>query len=135
MTPTITAAIEAYLGDRMSASGIQVSYDNVIFDPPNEEIYLQSHVLPSMPYSIDLARKCKVYPGVYQVSVIVPAQRGKTSGLTVAQQICDLFPDGQEIPADGISLYINGEPTIYPGIQNDTSYTIPVSMTYRADVA
>jgi len=135
MTPVITEAIEAYLGESMATSGIQISYDNIGFDPPNDEIYLQSHVLPSMPYSIDMARKCKVYPGVYQVSVIVPAQNGKTSGLSVAQQICDLFPDGQVIPADGMSLYINGEPTIYPGIQNDTCYTIPVSMTYRADVS
>ncbi|PIJ49196.1 MULTISPECIES: phage tail terminator-like protein [unclassified Erwinia] len=134
MTPEITTALEAYLGDRMAASGIQVAYDNISFEPPNDEIWLQSHVLPSMPYSIDLARKCKVYPGVYQVSVIVPAQRGKSSGLSVAQHICDLFPDGQAIPADGMALYFNGEPTIYPGIQNDTSYTIPVSMTYRADV-
>lgn len=135
MTPVITAAIEAYLGDRMAAYGIQVAYDNVSFEPPADEIWLQSHVLPSVPYSIDLARSCKVYPGVYQVSVIVPAQRGKSSGLAVAKQICDLFPDGQEIPAEGVELYINGEPTIYPGIQNDTSYTIPVSMTYRADKA
>ncbi len=134
MTPEITAAIEAYLGDRMAASGIQVAYDNVSFEPPNDEIWLQSHVLPAMPYSIDLARQCKVYPGVYQVSVICPAQSGKAAGLTVAQQVCDLFPDGQTIPAAGMNLYINGEPTIYPGIQNATSYTIPVSMTYRADV-
>lgn len=135
MTPDIISALEAYLGDRMAASGYQIAYDNISFEPPNDTIWLQSHVMPSMPYSIDLARKCKVYPGVYQVSVIVPAQRGKSSGLAVAQQICDLFPDGQAIPADGVALYINGEPTIYPGIQNDTSYTIPVSMTYRADVA
>lgn len=130
----ITQLLEERLGEWAEAQGVQVAYDNIEFNPP-DGIYLESHVMPATTTAIDLSRQAKVFRGVYQINVISPAGTGKSAGSLFAEQLIQLFPENQEMSDGGLTCYINSAPSVFAGISSDTSYTIPVSMSYRADIS
>ncbi|WP_024559326.1 phage tail terminator-like protein [Franconibacter pulveris 1160] len=135
MIPDITTALEAILGTWAESEGVPVAWDNIQFEPPTDALYLISHDMPARPYSIDLAGECRVYPGVYQVSVVAPAGSGKTQARALALRVAALFPENEEIPGDGFSAWVTSPPAIYPGVPDGVSFTIPVSINYRADIS
>ena len=130
----ITQLLEERLGEWAEAQGVQVAYDNIEFNPP-DGIYLESHVMPATTTAIDLSRQAKVFRGVYQINVIAPAGTGKSAGGLIAEQLIQLFPENQEMSDGVLTCFINSVPSAFAGISSDTSYTIPVSMSYRADIS
>lgn len=130
----ITQLLEARLSEWAEAKGLKVAFDNIEFSPP-DGIYLESHVMPATTVTIDLSRQAKVFRGVYQINVIAPAGTGKSAGGLIAEQLIQLFPENQEMSDFGLTCYINSAPSAFAGITTDTSYTIPVSMSYRADIS
>lgn len=135
MIPDITTALESMLGLWADSEGVRVAWDNIQFDPPGDGLYLISHDMPAQPYSIDMAGGCRVYPGVYQVTVVAPAGGGKSQARVLAHRVAGLFPENQEIPGDGFTAWVTSPPSIYPGIADGVSYSIPVSINYRADIS
>ncbi|WP_075180583.1 phage tail terminator-like protein [Pantoea sp. 1.19] len=132
--PDIIGLLEARLGEWADAQGLPVAYDNIAFDPPRG-IYLTSHDMPASPYAIDLSQRCKVFMGVYQINVVIPAAQGRAEGRAIAAQIEALFANGTEVQGEGFICYVSGEPAQYAGISTDNAWTIPVSINYRADIS
>lgn len=130
----ITQLLETRLSEWAEAQGLQVAFDNIGFSPP-DGIYLQSHVMPATTTAIDLSRQAKVFRGVYQINIIAPAGTGKSAGGLIAEQLIQLFPENQEMSDGVLTCFINSVPSAFAGISSDTSYTIPVSMSYRADIS
>lgn len=130
----LTQLLETRLSEWAEAQGLQVAFDNIGFSPP-DGIYLQSHVMPATTTAIDLSRQAKVFRGVYQINVIAPAGTGKSAGGLIAEQLIQLFPENQEMSDGVLTCFINSVPSAFAGISSDTSYTIPVSMSYRADIS
>lgn len=135
MIPDITTALEAMLGLWADGEGVRVAWDNIQFDPPSDGLYLISHDMPAQPYSIDMAGGCRVHPGVYQVTVVAPAGGGKSQAKVLARRVAGLFPENQEIPGDGFTAWVTSPPAIFSGIADGVSYSIPVSINYRADIS
>ena len=131
--PDIAALLDMHLGKWADEQDIPVSWDNVEFTPPETGVYLQSHDLPATPYSIDLAGTCLVFPGVYQVNVIARAASGRTLAAQTAKNITALFPQHLELSGDGFTCWVLSRPAIHPGINNGVNWTVPVSLTYRAE--
>ncbi len=127
----ITQLLEARLSEWAEVKGQKVAFDNIAFSP-SDGIYLESHVMPATTTAIDLSRQAKVFRGVYQINVISPAGTGKSAGGLIAEQLIQLFPENQEISDGVLTCYINSVPSAFAGISSDTSYTIPVSMSYWA---
>lgn len=135
MIPDITTAFEAVLGTWADSEGVPVAWDNVQFEPPTDALYLVSHDMPAKPYSIDLAGECRIYPGVYQVNIVAPAGSGKANARLLARRIAALFTENKEVTGDGFSAWVTSPPAIFPGVADGVSYTIPVSINYRADIS
>lgn len=131
--PDIAALLDKHLGKWADEQDIPVSWDNVTFTPPETGVYLQSHDLPATPYSIDLAGTCLVFPGVYQVNVIARAASGRTLAAQTAKNITALFPQNLELSGEGFTCWVLSLPAIHPGINNGVNWTVPVSLTYRAE--
>lgn len=131
--PEITVLLDKHLGGWADEQGIPVSWDNVEFTPPETGVYLQSHDLPATPYSIDLAGACLVFSGVYQVNVIARAASGRTLAAQTAKNITALFPQNLELSGEGFTCWVLSLPAIHPGINNGVNWTVPVSLTYRAE--
>ncbi|QCT21758.1 hypothetical protein FEM41_19925 [Jejubacter calystegiae] len=134
MIPDISAVLSARLGQWADSQGIPVAWDNVAFEPPSGAPYLAAHDMPATPRTLDLSLTCRTFPGVYQINVVVPAGSGRSSAGALARQIAALFPEGQELAGDGFTCWVSGPPAIFAGVTTDTTYTVPVSLNYRADI-
>lgn len=136
MIPEIGVALDARIGAWADAEGIPLALPNCPFEKP-AGVFLEAHDMPATPQTLDLGLTCRVWPGVYQVNVVVPVGAGRSAGRALAQRIADLFPEGQSIAGDGFTCYVSAQPAIYSGVLNPrkTRYSIPVSIPYRADVS
>lgn len=134
MIPDIASAIAARLGKWADAANITVAWENIEFTPPATGIYLAIHDMPATPRTLDLGLNCRVYSGVYQVNVVAHAGTGRSDAVALARQVATLFPEGQDIQGDGFTCWITSTPAIFRGIPTAVSYTIPVSLNYRADI-
>ncbi|ELN2578803.1 hypothetical protein SP99_02413 [Enterobacter sp. BIDMC92] len=134
MIPDIAAALAARLGEWADAEGIPVAWENVPFTPPSDGLYLAVHDMPATPRTLDLGLHCRIYSGVYQINVVAPAGTGRTSVVALASRVAELFPEGQEIAGKDFTCWISSAPGIFRGVPTPLSYTIPVSLNYRADI-
>ncbi|BBW27154.1 phage tail terminator-like protein [Enterobacter bugandensis] len=93
------------------------------------------HDMPVTPRTIDLGLRCRTYSGVYQINVVAPAGSGRTSVVALADRVAELFPEGQEIEGRGFTCWIDQTSGVFRGITTSVSYTVPVSLNYRADIS
>ncbi|MFZ5111896.1 DUF4128 domain-containing protein [Enterobacter kobei] len=135
MIPDIAAALAARLGEWADAEDIPVAWENVPFTPPSDGLYLAVHDMPATPRTVDLGLRCRIYSGVYQINVVVPAGTGRTDVVALADRVAELFPEGQEIEGRGFTCWIDQTPGVFRGITTSVSYTVPVSLNYRADIS
>ncbi|OCG56819.1 hypothetical protein A9G48_02915 [Gilliamella sp. wkB18] len=129
---TISELLESHLDIIANQLGLPIIYEN-IEATPNDEIYLKSNILPAITTSFDLGGNSRIYKGVYQVSVVAPINTGKSRSQQISEAIIKHFKLNTELTKDNFSLYINSIPSVYPAITDKTTYTIPISMNYRAD--
>ena len=134
MIPDIAAALAARLGEWTDAEGIAVAWENVPFTPPADVIYLAVHDMPATPRTLDLGLRCRTYSGVYQINVVAPVGTGRSGAVELAGRVAALFPEGLEIHGNGFTCWVNGPPGVFRGISTSVSYTVPVSLNYRADI-
>ncbi|EMN5247158.1 DUF4128 domain-containing protein [Enterobacter roggenkampii] len=135
MIPDIAAALADRLGEWADAEGIPVAWENVPFTPPSDGLYLAVHDMPATPRTLDLGLRCRIYSGVYQINVVAPAGTGRTDVVALADRVAELFPEGQEIEGRGFTCWIDQTPGVFRGITTSVSYTVPVSLNYRADIS
>jgi len=129
---TISELLESHLYTIANQLNLQIVYEN-IEATPNDEIYLKSNILPAITTSFDLDGESRIYKGVYQISVVAPINTGKSRSQQIVESIIKHFQLNTELIKDNFSLYINSVPSAYPAITDKTTYTIPISMNYRAD--
>lgn len=132
MISTISELLESHLHTIANQLNLQIVYEN-IEATPNDEIYLKSNILPAITTSFDLESESRIYKGIYQVSVVVPINTGKSRSQQIVESIIKHFQLNLELKKDDFLLYINSVPSAYPAITDKTTYTIPISMNYRAD--
>ena len=135
MIPDIASALAARLGTWADAEGISVAWENVPFTPPANEMYLAVYDMPATPRTVDLGLRCRIYSGVYQINVVAPVGTGRTDVVSLADRVAELFPEGQEIEGRGFTCWIDQTPGVFRGITSSVSYTVPVSLNYRADIS
>lgn len=132
MISTISELLESHLYTIANQLNLQIVYEN-IEATPNDEIYLKSNILPAITTSFDLDGESRIYKGVYQVSVVAPINTGKSRSQQIVESIIKHFQLNLELKKGNLLLYINSVPSAYPAITDKTTYTIPISMNYRAD--
>lgn len=132
MISIISELLELHLYTIANQLSLPIVYEN-IEATPNDEIYLKSNILPAITTSFDLESESRIYRGVYQVSVVAPINTGKLRSQQIVESIIKHFPPNLELMRGSLALYINSVPSAYPAITDKTTYTIPISMNYRAD--
>ena len=132
MNSIISELLESHLQIIATELNLQIVYEN-IEATPNDEIYLKSNILSAMTACFDLEGESQIYQGVYQVSVVAPINTGKSRSQQIVESIIKHFQLNPELKKGNLLLYINSVPSAYPAITDKTTYTIPISMNYRAD--
>lgn len=112
---------------------LRVAYENVPFTPTSGETYLKAYLLPATTAAPDLAGTVTTYRGVFQVSVVVPINKGAGAALGIADELAALFVVNARLTASGFTVQQIAPCSVAPALQDDTNYIVPVSFQYRAD--
>lgn len=117
------------------AEPIKVVFENVKYDPADAETYLRAFLLPGDTASSTLAGDHRAFIGVYQVSIVAPANTGKAKTNPLVAELSTLFPLYARDTKAGVTVVTMSPVDPGPGIPDPPTFTVPVSFEYRADIA
>lgn len=121
-----------------TTKGYQVDIENIVATPPTNQPYLKTFILPSSATTNTLGGDNKRYTGVYQISIVIPANLGTGLITQITDELQALFPVYGRVNFDSSDPYsvvtINSPLQIYSGTAQDGVFFTPASFTYRADI-
>lgn len=129
----IRRLLETRLSVWAKGKALPVAYQNVKFTPPTSGIYLRAFTMPAVTDSTDLPGKNRQYIGLFQVSIVIPADGGTGLGEQLVGELAGLFPLFDTLTQGGFKVKVMTPVDQGPEIQGDTDYTVPTSFRYRAD--
>jgi hypothetical protein len=134
--PAIRAVLEGRLNAWVSTRtpALKVAWQNRAFTPP-AGIYLRSYILTGETSSMDLAGKHRSYVGAHQISIVCPTGGGPGVSDGIAKEIEDLFPVALQLPGAGLTVVVVSPVSVSSPVTDEAEYLVPVSFSYRADVA
>ncbi|AWX01051.1 phage tail terminator-like protein [Enterobacter hormaechei subsp. xiangfangensis] len=140
----IAELLESRVAIIAESLGLPIAWPNIAFTPPDDAPYGRVYVLPAQTVGQDLEGQLRTYQGILQLNIIAPAGSGVTLARGLTKSVADAFPEGLPLVDGNLTVYINGPPQVRQPIQDrptsapngssgSITYTIPVSMQYRAD--
>lgn len=132
----IRAALESRLATWAAARtpALSVAYENDDFTPEVGTPYLRAYMMPADTDSQDLEGSHRLYLGVYQVSMRLPALIGTELSGTIVGELETLFPVNLRLTSGAITVTTTSPVSAGPGQNEPGLYVVPVSFSYRADV-
>lgn len=129
------AAFEGRLATWAAARSpaLRISYQNVPFTPAAGETYLKAFLLPADTTSDDLAGDHTAYRGVFQVSVVGPINKGSGAVEGIAEEMEALFYTNLQLSVSSLLVQQITPARVAPALQDESTYTVPVSFSYRSD--
>lgn len=112
---------------------LKIVFENMAYTPAADETYLRAFSIPGDTASNTLAGDHRLFTGIFQVSIIAPAGTGKSKTNPIVDELASLFPLYVRDTKGGVVVIVMSPVDQGPGITGDTSYTVPVSFSYRAD--
>lgn len=131
---TVRALFEARLEQWAKTKGLHVQYENdSTYDPADGDTYLEAFTLPALTGSETLDGIHREYRGIFQVNVVTAAGTGAAAGRALGEELAALYPLNDRLSKGSFTVQIIEPMAQARGISEPTTYTIPVSLTYRAD--
>lgn len=110
-----------------------IAWEDVDYKPTTGQPYLKVHHLHNNPRDLFLERGPAELPGIFQVSVLYPAGRGKVEAKQLAERLADAFAPVQMLPAGNHRVDLLDTPAIASGFSDDDGwYVVPVSIRWEA---
>ena len=124
-------AIETKLAAWAAARPIRVAYANQPFTPSASETYLRAHQLPASTTCRFLNASELEYRGIYQVSIVTPADQLISVPEQILDELSALFPLDSSLERAGFLGLVSNPVEQGPTITEPDRYTVPASFTYR----
>ncbi len=133
----IRAALESRLKTWAAAQSppIPIAYQNAPFTPPTQARYLRAFLLPAETDSQYVEGTDRIYMGLFQISICVPAGTGPGVAEQLVVSLESIFAYPLVIVRSGWNIAINRPLSTSPAMQEDGLYVLPVHIRYRADQA
>ncbi|KWV85334.1 MULTISPECIES: phage tail terminator-like protein [Pseudomonas] len=112
---------------------LKIVFENTAYTPAAGETYLRAFTIPGDTASNTLGGDHRLYTGLFQVSIISPAGTGKAKTNPIAAEITALFPLYVRDVKNSFVVTPMTPVDVGPGITGDSSYTVPLSFSYRSD--
>ncbi|PKH18854.1 MULTISPECIES: phage tail terminator-like protein [Pseudomonas fluorescens group] len=112
---------------------LKIVFENTAYTPAEGETYLRAFTIPGDTASNTLCGDHRLFTGVFQVSIIAPAGTGKTMTNPIAAELTGLFLLYARDTKGQLTVVTMSPVDPGPGITSDSTYTVPVSFSYRAD--
>ncbi|MEX9757237.1 phage tail terminator-like protein [Providencia vermicola] len=126
---TINAEIRKLVASIGKDLNLKIAWPNLYFDDINDP-YLQLHIMPAETDNIGLSLDMPVYRGVIQINVVGKVGSGDDKISAIADDVKNRLENGLTL---GAGIYINGEPSQFTPISDETNYTIPIRASYRCN--
>lgn len=110
---------------------LRIAWQNVAFTPAAGETYLAAYLLPAATNAPTLEGTHRDEVGVFQVSVIAPANAGSGGASGIADEVAALYPHLLRLTGSQ-PVQVTAHPHVAAPIQDDTTFTVPVSIRYRS---
>lgn len=112
---------------------LKIVFENTAYEPAEGETYLRAFTIPGDTASNTLGGDHRLFTGVFQVSIIAPAGSGKTKTNPISAELIALFPLYVRDTKNGFVVTPMTPVDVGPGITGDSTYTVPMSFSYRSD--
>lgn len=112
---------------------LKIVFENMAYTPTADETYLRAFTIPGDTASNTLGGDHRLFTGIFQLSIIAPAGTGKSKTNPIVDELASLFPLYVRDTKGDFVVTVMSPVDQGPGITGDTSYTVPVSFSYRAD--
>jgi len=109
---------------------IPIAYENAPFAPPAGR-YVAAYLMPANTNINTLEGTDREYRGIFQASIIVPANAGSGEAQALAAELDALYGIG--FTHGGLRITLIKPMSAANAIQDASGYTVPVSCLYRAD--
>lgn len=116
------------------APALRVAWENTQFTPANGETYLRAFTLPAPANDPTLGGDGRILRGVFQVSVVVPINKGPGDATGIADEIAALYPTNTQLVSGATTVQVIQPASIAPALVDETTYTVPVSLQYMSVV-
>ena len=116
-----------------SSEKLKIVFENTAYTPAAGETYLRAFTIPGDTASNTLGGDHRLFTGLFQVSIISPAGTGKAKTNAIAAEITTLFPLYVRDVKNGFVVTPMTPVDVGAGITGDSTYTVPLSFTYRSD--
>jgi hypothetical protein len=124
-------AIETKLSTWANARPIKVSYGGSPITVSVNDVYLRAFQLPSATVTPTLAGEVLEYRGLYQISIVLPANTPHARAEAIISELNALFPVDSDL-IQGAFLGMVTEPVSQgPDVFEDSTYTVPATFSYR----
>lgn len=128
----IRAALEARLNAMSPA--VSTAYENVAFTPVSGTAFQRTNLLRANPDNPIIGTGFYRELGVFQVSLHYPLNAGPSPAETRAELVRTQFKRGTTLTSGGITVTIDGTPTIASGFVDGDRWVVPVSIPYWANI-
>lgn len=119
----------AKLNEFAQAESLAVAWENVQFEPKEDEPYLRPFLLPATTQAAALGQDAEnLHVGIYQIDVLSPAGTGWGDCANLAGKIQRHFKRGTRME----DCILIKHASFGPGMKENERYKIPVSIGYRA---
>ncbi|NWE68943.1 hypothetical protein HX857_09510 [Pseudomonas gingeri] len=112
---------------------LKIVFENTAYTPAAGETYLRAFTIPGDTASNTLSGDHRLFTGVFQVSIIAPAGTGKAKTNPLVAHLTGLFPLYARDTKGAITVVTMSPVDPGPGITGDSTYTVPISFSYRSD--
>ena len=108
--------------------GYAIAYENLLFTPPDGGgMWLKFDYKEVDSDFVSLDRKCRVYVGIVQISVVFPPNAGTDRARQLAKDIANFFEDGKILETG----YISEGASVHPVQKSETGWFVPVRFNVR----
>lgn len=124
----ISGALDGHLNTMVDLP--PVAWPNSDYSPSEGIIFLSVDLLTASTSNIDLSY-LENHAGVYQVTVVAPAEQYKAESQALADKVADHFLSTRQLTYNGLTLKVDTA-SFSTGFIDGAWYQIPVSIAYRA---
>lgn len=128
-------AVETALELRLQAmpNALPIAWEDASYTPVTGVAYLKVHHLHNTPRDKYLEGGSAELVGIFQVTVVHPAGKGKVAAKQLAERVAAVFAPVQELEAGNHTIALNQTPAIATGMPDDGGwYEVPISIPWRA---
>lgn len=132
MSDPVRAALESRLAALTPA--LPTAWENTAYTPTLSVAFQKPTLMRAAPQNPAMGSSFYRETGVFQVMLCYPLNSGSGAADDRAKLIRGWFPRGSSLTAQGITLTVQGTPTIGPGTSDGSFWCVAVSIPYYANV-